>query len=180
MTDFAWCMFQEQGRLFAAGLMFIGVVGFIIWLFLTYAVLKHLFWSIGKPVSGWRFAITTAEKGIDTSGGGAIFLAAVTCLGAIGLLAWFLWHLYADYGQQYAPAIDSPSTPVTLASVREKLQPFSKATIQVAPEVMSFQIRGHFEGLCVPDLITSICRQYSSELECRSGWFDQKIEVLGK
>jgi hypothetical protein len=173
MTTLARCIVQEEGWL--------SLVSFVLIDFLIIAVAGTLL------VFGLLLLLRRSQQRADTMEIDvkkqrgvfpAPYILVASGLVLFAALIAIPGYFYGTYATKYLAYIDTGQTNASLDAVKATLNRDTRSPIVLADNVKDFKITGPFHGMCVSDLLESICAQYSSKLHCNISWlYGTKIEA---
>jgi len=176
LAQFTGCLFLEWGWGFLI-LIGIGVLLFV-------GALVLLIKLVGMPQAQLAGSGDGEQAG---SGDGEVeakgltlrgpLVRVVLIVGAVVVIVYFISKGYDGFKDSYSVAWDSPSDGVELQTLRDKFQGDTQATIVINEPAKKFSVIGSYEGACVQDMFTSICRKYAPKLSCSTLWLKRTLVV---
>jgi membrane protein implicated in regulation of membrane protease activity len=159
-----WCLFLEWGWWFWFPLI-------IAFLALFVLLIRFLF----LIVQGGRNSLSVGYEKMKVIATGAGSTGIVITVILILLAGWAVYKGYNDLHDNYFVALNTPGK--ELDEIRNSFQNETHVTISVKDAAKKFQIVGSYQGVCVPDLFESICRQYASQIFCDVSWRHRTLAV---
>lgn len=169
MEEFTYCIIQEEGPWFFAGLAIILSVSIILGTIFLWLGLLGLRRTDQMPVE-----IKRGDWHLKLPVPGSLALGLVLILAVPGVIL----ASYDKYSKDYFVNIDfSDNASRTLYQLKEYYSNKTDTIINIADDIRNFEIRKSASGLCVADMIKDICDSYRDQLICEHSFFEREIFV---
>jgi hypothetical protein len=160
MPEVIWCVSLEWGLPFLLPALMAALA-----LIILFTV---LIWRGGGALS-----ISWEKLKVIVTGVGAVSVV-VTLLIVLGI-GYVSYQGYKTVKDAYFVAINPPGR--ELGKVREDFQGETRIEITIKDPAKKFVIAGNYQGACVADLFTSICRQYADRISCATSLLNRTLIV---
>jgi hypothetical protein len=126
-------------------------------------------------VRGGRNTLTVGYEKLKVVASGAGLTGILITVLLVVLGGYAVREGYKSLRDNYFVALNTPGK--ELDELRNKYQNDTHVTISIKEAAKKFMITGSYEGVCVPDLFESICRQYASQIFCDVSWRNRTLTV---